>query len=63
MSKKVIAVIYLKSGQTIRFPADKVGTSKSAMTGDLLEVRWENAINAPLYIDLEQVAAVTTEEA
>lgn len=59
----VTAVIYLRSGQTLRFQAEKVVTSRSKLTGELLEIRWEgDAEPSPLYLDLSQVAAVTTEK-
>lgn len=52
-------VIYLKSGQCFDVVADNISCKYSQISGDLLSIKWSGATqNAPLFINVAQVAAV-----
>jgi len=57
--------IHLKSGDAIRMPMEQITTKRNSLTGELTGMDWTYAEDDPMqarvqYIDLSQVAAVTT---
>lgn len=52
-------LIYLKSGQCFDVVADNISCKCSQISGELLSIKWSGVTqNAPLFIDVAQVAAV-----
>lgn len=55
---KVEVKLFLRTGQTIEFRADKVVTKRNTFDGSLQEIEWFGAVGAPIYLDLSDVVAV-----
>jgi hypothetical protein len=57
--------VYLKSGQTMTFEANKLESQTNGLYGGLTSLKWtiDNEAETKLFfIDLEQVAGITTVE-
>lgn len=52
-------VVHLKGGGSFSIVADSIVAKRSPVNGQLQSLSWEQAVAAPLFIDLDQVAAVT----
>lgn len=50
--------VYLKSGQCFDVVAEKIVCRYGTLTGELTSFRYEGATEFPLYLALDQVAAV-----
>lgn len=52
--------IIFKNGKEINFNAEKVGTTRNNVTGELVGIKYENADagEIPLYLNLSEVIAV-----
>lgn len=55
---KVLARLFLRSGQTLEFRCTKLTTKKDRLTGTLIGVDWTGGVNAPLYLDVADIVAV-----
>lgn len=55
-SEKVTARLFLRSGQTVVFQCDKLSVKKGPL--GLQSISWEGAIDAPIYISVDDVVAV-----
>lgn len=52
------AKVYLKSGQCFDVVAEKITCRYGTITGELISFKYEDATEFPLYLALDQVAAV-----
>lgn len=52
------AEITMKSGAAITFECTKLVTRRNTVSGGLVEIEWDGAVGAPMYLDLSEVAAV-----
>ena len=50
--------VYLKSGQCFDVVAEKIVCKYGTITGELTSFKYEGATEFPIYLDLNQVAAV-----
>lgn len=50
--------IYLKSGQCFDVVAKKVECKYNTFTGELTSFKYEDGLEAPIYLDVTQVVAV-----
>ena len=61
MSSTLFVTVFLKSGQTIHFTANKV-TTKETNGNDLLSIETEGSVGFPQYLRIDDVSAVTAIE-
>lgn len=54
----VKAKVYLKSGQCFDVSAKKIVCKYDTITGGLISFKYEGATEFPIYLDVNQVAAV-----
>lgn len=50
--------VYLKSGQCFDVAAEKILCKYNTITGELTSFKYEGATEFPIYLDVNQVAAV-----
>lgn len=50
--------VYLKSGQCFDVVAEEIACKYNTITGELTSFKYEGATESPIYLDVNQVAAV-----